>query len=230
MLRRLIDFLDDDSQSVLAFAYCAVFGSSCMLAVATSAVISIGGANAPLSTGVTLAALAVGSVLVFTAACTYEAACRERSTSRQPSARRGSVRTERTPRPRPGTDARESRGRDQAPARSRTRLSSRRDGMQVRATGRALRMRSRLTSATYHLVVFTWLKRTSTRAPWLRVSDGRMQMESMGRLPNEVAAGTPAQQSATEYIAEAGTPSEDAWAREWARYGARDAAARDQTG
>lgn len=49
-----------------------------------------------------------------------------------------------------------------------------------------------------------------------------MQIESMGRLPEDVAAGGSAQVPAPEYIAEAATPSEDAWAREEERYRAKN--------
>jgi hypothetical protein len=51
-----------------------------------------------------------------------------------------------------------------------------------------------------------------------------MQLESMGKLPEAVAAGGPEQGSTPEYIAEAATPSEDVWAREQARYPAKNEA------
>jgi hypothetical protein len=50
-----------------------------------------------------------------------------------------------------------------------------------------------------------------------------MQAMTGGRLPEDVAAGGPAQQPTPEYIAEAGAPSEDVWAREEALYRAKDA-------
>jgi len=49
-----------------------------------------------------------------------------------------------------------------------------------------------------------------------------MQMESMGRLPEDIAAGGSADAPAPDYIAEAATPSEDVWAREQERYRAKD--------
>jgi hypothetical protein len=49
-----------------------------------------------------------------------------------------------------------------------------------------------------------------------------MQMEAMGRLPEDVAAGGSMQEPTPEYIAEAATPSEDVWAREQARYRAKN--------
>ena len=49
-----------------------------------------------------------------------------------------------------------------------------------------------------------------------------MQAMSQGRLPEDVAAGGPLQQPTPEYIAEAGTPSDDVWAREEALYRAKD--------
>jgi len=44
----------------------------------------------------------------------------------------------------------------------------------------------------------------------------------MGRLPGGTATGGPQQQPAPDYIAEAATPSEDAWTREQERYRAKD--------
>ena len=44
----------------------------------------------------------------------------------------------------------------------------------------------------------------------------------MGSLPGDVAAGGPPAQPASEYIAEAETPSEDVWTREQARYRAKN--------
>lgn len=49
-----------------------------------------------------------------------------------------------------------------------------------------------------------------------------MQNASVGRLPENLAEGDESRQPAPEYIAEAATPSEDAWAREQARYRAKD--------
>ena len=49
-----------------------------------------------------------------------------------------------------------------------------------------------------------------------------MQMETLGRLPGDVAAGGPQADPAPEYIAEAATPSEDVWARVQARYRAKN--------
>lgn len=53
-----------------------------------------------------------------------------------------------------------------------------------------------------------------------------MQLKSMGRLPDDVAAGGSPEGPAPEYIAEAATPSEDVWAREQAAYRARNQAGR----
>lgn len=64
-------------------------------------------------------------------------------------------------------------------------------------------------------------KRKSRRAPWLRVSAGQMQNESMGRLPENLAEGDNAPQPAPEYIAEAAPASEELWAHEQARYRAK---------
>ena len=69
--RRLITVLDADSPSAGVFAYCAVFGSACALAVAASVL------GAPLGTAITVLMLVIGAVLLFLAACAYEAACRE---------------------------------------------------------------------------------------------------------------------------------------------------------
>ena len=44
----------------------------------------------------------------------------------------------------------------------------------------------------------------------------------MGRLPEDVAAGGPQAEPTPEYIAEAATPSEEMWAREQARYRAKN--------
>ncbi len=74
--------------------------------------------------------------------------------------------------------------------------------------------------------MFKWLKRTSDRAPWSRVADGKMQVRSFGRLPEDVAAGGPEHEPTPEYIAEATTPSEEAWAREQALYRAKEEAER----
>lgn len=77
-------------------------------------------------------------------------------------------------------------------------------------------------SQVYHGVMFRLFKRRAGRHPGLRVADGRMQIESMGRLPEDVAAGGPAQAPVPEYVAEAATPSEDVWAREQERYRAKN--------
>lgn len=65
-------------------------------------------------------------------------------------------------------------------------------------------------------------KGRSIRVPWLRVTGARMQNASDGRLPDNLAAGDGSQQPAPEYVAEAATPSEDAWAREQALYRAKN--------
>ena len=70
-LRRLITVLDEDSPSAGVFAYCAVFGSACALAVVASVL------GDPLGTAMTVLMLVIGAVLLFLAACAYEAACRE---------------------------------------------------------------------------------------------------------------------------------------------------------
>lgn len=64
--------------------------------------------------------------------------------------------------------------------------------------------------------------RKSIRVPWLRVTAGCMQVESMGRLPSDVAAGGAEQQPTPQYISEAVSPSEEAWAREQTRYHAKE--------
>lgn len=69
--RRLINVLDDDSPSAGVFAYCAVFGSACALAVVASVL------GVPLGTAMTVLMLVIGAVLLFLAACAYAAACRE---------------------------------------------------------------------------------------------------------------------------------------------------------
>ncbi len=51
-----------------------------------------------------------------------------------------------------------------------------------------------------------------------------MQLESVGRLPDDVAAGRSEQEPAPEYIAEAAAPSDDEWEREQARYRAKNEA------
>jgi hypothetical protein len=55
-----------------------------------------------------------------------------------------------------------------------------------------------------------------------RIADARMQMDAMGRLPEDVAAGGSRHDPAPEYIAEAATPSEDVWARVQAEYRAKN--------
>jgi len=45
-----------------------------------------------------------------------------------------------------------------------------------------------------------------------------MQMQSMGRLPEDVVAGDREQDPTPDYIPEAATPSVDVWAREQARH------------
>jgi hypothetical protein len=57
--------------------------------------------------------------------------------------------------------------------------------------------------------------------PWLRVSDGEMQLKALGRLPPSVAAADSLTEPEPEYIAEAAPTPEDVWAREQARYQAR---------
>jgi hypothetical protein len=57
-------------------------------------------------------------------------------------------------------------------------------------------------------------RRKPKRPPWLRISAGRMQDATFGRLPEDLAEGGGESQPAPEYIAEASTPSEDAWERE----------------
>ena len=69
--RRLITVLGDDSPSAGVFAYCAVFGAACALAVVASVL------GVALGTAVTVLMLILGAVLLFLAACAYEAACRE---------------------------------------------------------------------------------------------------------------------------------------------------------
>lgn len=68
--RRLVRVLDGESPSAGVFAYCAVFGSASALAVVASVL------GAPLSTAMTLLMLFLGAVLLFVAACAWEAACR----------------------------------------------------------------------------------------------------------------------------------------------------------
>jgi hypothetical protein len=58
--------------------------------------------------------------------------------------------------------------------------------------------------------------------PRLRVSGGQIQNAATGRLPGGVADDGGGSDPAPEYIAEATTPSEDAWAREQARYRAKE--------
>ena len=70
--------------------------------------------------------------------------------------------------------------------------------------------------------MFKLFKQRAGRTRGLRVADGTVQMQSMGRLPENVAAGGSAEGPAPEYIAEATTPSEDAWAREQERYRAKN--------
>jgi hypothetical protein len=55
-----------------------------------------------------------------------------------------------------------------------------------------------------------------------RAADAKLELESMGRLPPDLVGGGSEPAPAPEYIAEAGTPSEDAWAREEARYRAKN--------
>ena len=64
--------------------------------------------------------------------------------------------------------------------------------------------------------------RRSIRVPWLRVTGAAMRNASVGRLPENLAEGNGSPQPAPEYIAEAATPSEDALAREQARYRAKN--------
>jgi hypothetical protein len=61
-----------------------------------------------------------------------------------------------------------------------------------------------------------WLRRRGL--PWLRISSGGMQMESMGRVPADIAGPGTDRVPEPEYIAEAAETSEDVWAREQARY------------
>jgi hypothetical protein len=65
-------------------------------------------------------------------------------------------------------------------------------------------------------------KRSSIRGPWLRVTGARMQNAAVGKLPESLAEGDGSTQPAAEYVAEATTPSEDAWAREQALYRAKN--------
>jgi hypothetical protein len=57
----------------------------------------------------------------------------------------------------------------------------------------------------------------------LRMAEGRMDMAAMGRLPKDVAEAGLEKDPPSEYIAEAGTPSDDAWVREEARYREKNA-------
>jgi hypothetical protein len=61
-----------------------------------------------------------------------------------------------------------------------------------------------------------WLRRRGM--PWLRISSGGMQIESMGRVPADMAGPGNDQQPEPEYIENAADASEDVWAREQARY------------
>jgi hypothetical protein len=74
----------------------------------------------------------------------------------------------------------------------------------------------------YAQTMFKRFRPEGVRVPRMRIADGQMQMESMGRLPNDVAAGGPEQAPTPEYIAEAATPSEDVWQREQALYRAKN--------
>jgi hypothetical protein len=78
--------------------------------------------------------------------------------------------------------------------------------------------------------VFGLFKRKSGKAPGvddrevrLRMDEGRMETEAMGKLPKDVADAGLANDPPSEYIAEAGKPSDDAWAREEARYREKNA-------
>ncbi len=73
--------------------------------------------------------------------------------------------------------------------------------------------------------MFKLFKRKSKRARPIdhaqvqsHVVDGRTQMEGVGMLPQDLAAGD----LTSDYIAEAATPSDEAWAREQARYRAKN--------
>jgi hypothetical protein len=74
--------------------------------------------------------------------------------------------------------------------------------------------------------MFKLFKRPSSRvdagAVRSLISDARMQMSAMGKLPGAAAAVSPESDRRAEYIAEAGTPSEDVWAREQASYRAKN--------
>ena len=114
--RRLITVIDADSPSAGVFAYCAVFGSACALAVVASML------GAPLGTAMTILMLVIGVVLLFVAACAYEAIRREDQTesrgARDPSAdsrRSGGAAPPGPPRSR--TASRDARARVRAQAR-----------------------------------------------------------------------------------------------------------------
>jgi hypothetical protein len=114
--RRLITVIDDDSPSAGVFAYCAVFGSACALAVVASVL------GAPLGTAMTILMLLIGAVLLFVAACAYEAIRRE-DTARNRGARDPGAGSQPSPRaarrgpPRSRTTSRDARARVRAQAR-----------------------------------------------------------------------------------------------------------------
>ena len=63
-----------------------------------------------------------------------------------------------------------------------------------------------------------WLSRLKSGStgspPRLRAADAAMQLEAVGRLPQDLAEGGRAPAPAPDYIPEAAVPSEDVWARE----------------
>ncbi|MGH2884973.1 MAG: hypothetical protein ACRDPA_20100 [Solirubrobacteraceae bacterium] len=78
--------------------------------------------------------------------------------------------------------------------------------------------------------MFSLFKRTPGKAQRVddrevrsRMAEGRMEMEAMGRLPKDVAEAGLAHEPPPEYIAEAGDPSDEVWAREKALYREKNA-------
>ena len=73
--------------------------------------------------------------------------------------------------------------------------------------------------------VFRLFKRKQTGTPAQQGAmpevEGKIQAGSRDELPSDVVTGV-AQDPPPEYIEEAATPSEDAWAREEARYRAKN--------
>ncbi len=60
--------------------------------------------------------------------------------------------------------------------------------------------------------------RSANPAPRLRIADAKMQLEAIGRLPQDAAEGDGTPEPSPEYVREAAEPTEGVWAREQELY------------